>query len=84
MKLKNTWMKFLALLLILALLLPCAVAEDSVQADEPYLLEVFMKYDTIPQLFKAAEKALQEKADPAKVRDALYTAADMYIISTII
>ena len=77
MKLKNTWMKFLALLLILALLLPCAVAEDSVQADEPYLLEVFMKYDTIPQLFKAAEKALQEKADPAKVRDALYTAADM-------
>lgn len=75
MKLKNTWMKILALSLVLALLFPCALAEDAMQ-EEPDLLEAFMECDTIPELFQEAEKALQEKADPAKVRDAMYTVAD--------
>ena len=70
-------MKFLALSLVLALLLPCAVAENAGQQYEPDLLEEFLERDTIPSLFRAAEDALKDGTDPAKVRDALYTAADM-------
>ena len=77
MKLKNAWIKILALSLSLILLFSCAAsAEIAVQAKSTSLLETFMENNTIPSLFAAAEKALQEGADPAKVRDALYTTAD--------
>ena len=77
MKLKSTWIKILSLSLSLVLLFSCIIfAEDIAQAENANLLETFMEYDTIPQLFDAAEDALQEGADPAKVKDALYTAAD--------
>ncbi len=77
MKLNNAWIKIISLALVLSLLLSCAAfAEERAQKEGPDLLETFMAYDTIPSLFEAAEDALREGIDPAKVKDALYTAAD--------